>query len=223
MQNPNANLNTNITWQNIKYVPCLHPHLHLKKSKPCAPIGIDFFLFLALAQWAAGRRCWKSRATHTLDIYKTTNHRHRRNALFHFSLHKSPLAFQITAHTQSNCLWRVTFIVVVLLIWVRFWSPLIIKSSCLSLFHLNVQHFMSPVLIFPLSNPLISAVFAAYVRFRDACFRSSNDNNAYVIPLVVYTQVIGYWFISKSIKVKSKALWTIISSVFSTVAAVALC
>lgn len=68
--------------KNTVCVPPPHPHtIHLWATHFNRYWHV---LFLALAQWAAGRGYWKSRAAHTLDIYKTTNHWNHRNVLFHF-------------------------------------------------------------------------------------------------------------------------------------------
>lgn len=68
--------------KNKMYVPPPHPHtIHLWATHFNRYWHV---LFLALAQWAAGRGYWKSGAAHTLDIYKTTNHWNHRNVLFHF-------------------------------------------------------------------------------------------------------------------------------------------
>lgn len=42
------------------HVPSPHTHTHTQyTSEPPTPIGIDVFLFLAFARWAAGRSCWE--------------------------------------------------------------------------------------------------------------------------------------------------------------------
>lgn len=81
--------------RNKIYIPPWHPC-----TVTPTPIYIDLFLFLP---WLSGQQVadTESRATHTLDIYKTTNHWNPRNAVFHFRCQTSCHADH-TAVTQPS-------------------------------------------------------------------------------------------------------------------------
>lgn len=80
------------------------PHIHSTPlSHPLQYVLTCSFSYLA--QWAAGRGFWKSGAAHTVDIYKTTNHRNHRNVLFLSCCQTSCHADHTAAalHGNLNC------------------------------------------------------------------------------------------------------------------------